>query len=216
MKGGEDLLVTDWLFRRPGWEEARGSQWRLDCCLLLPERSWYCYWPGFLALLNRWRLMRGQTRNSGKASLGPLQQQRGVKTSNTLPCSFPAEGWAGSSYGVKVGVCPGVEPGGWLRWLAHPWGGVECRGHSQYPVFAPGSSEVAVAYLVSLYLVQNLPQLHMRTAQLHMRTVIFSPLKFLCILLMEVMFFQVQALQQKVWSLGLCQWGSDGGLIQTS
>ena len=80
-----------------------------------------------------------------------------------------------------------------------PLGGVECRGHSQDPVFAPGSSEVAVGYLVSLYLVvQNLPQLHMCMAQLHMRTVIFSPLKFLYILLMEEMFFQVQALQQKV------------------
>ena len=213
MEGEGDLLVTDGLFRGPGWEEAQGSQWRLDCCLLLPERSWYCYWQGFLALLNQWRLIRSQTRNSGKASLGPLQQQRGVETSNTLPCSFPEEGWAGSSYGVRVGVCPGVGSEVWLKWLAHPWGGVECRGRSQYPVFAPGSSEVAVGYLVSVYLVvQNLPQLHMCTAQLHVRTVIFSPLKFLYILLMEEMFFQVQALQQKVWSLSLSQWGSDGGL----
>ena len=62
----------------------------------------------------------------------------------------------------------------------------------QYPVFAPGSSEVAVGYLVSLYLVvQNLSHLHMCMA-------IFSPLKFLCNLLMEEMFFQVQALQQNV------------------
>ena len=41
--------------------------------------------------------------------------------------------------------------------------------------------------------VQNLPQLHMLT-------VIFSPLEFLCILLLQEMFVQVQALQQR--SLG--------------
>ena len=114
MEGGGDLLVTDGLFRGPGWEEAQGNQWRLDCCLLLPERSWYCYWLGFLAFLNQWRLIRGQTRNSGMASLGPLQQQRGVKTSDTFPCSFPEEGWAGSS---QPGEGRGVS-WAWVREVA--------------------------------------------------------------------------------------------------
>ena len=42
-------------------------------------------------------------------------------------------------------------------------GGVECRGHEQCPAFAPSSSEVAVVFLVFLYLaVHNLPQLHTR------------------------------------------------------
>ena len=56
-------------------------------------------------------------------------------------------------------MCPGVGVEGWLRGSAHPFGGVECRGHAQYPVFAPGSAEVAVGvFLVFLYLVvQNLP-----------------------------------------------------------
>ena len=39
--------------------------------------------------------------------------------------------------------------------------------------------------------VQNLPQLHMLT-------VIFSPLEFLCVLLPKETFVQVQALQQRV------------------
>ena len=89
-------------------------------------------------------------------------------------------------------MCPGVGPEGWLRWSAHPLGGVECRGHAQCPAFAPGSSEVAVGFLVFLYLVVHyLPQLHMPT-------VIFSPLSFLCILLLKETFVQVQALQQRV------------------
>ena len=57
-----------------------------------------------------------------------------------------------------------------------PLCGVEFRGHTQYPAFSPGSSEVAVGvfFLVFLYLlVQNLPQLHMHA-------VIFSPIQFLC------------------------------------
>jgi len=45
-----------------------------------------------------------------------------------------------------------------------------CKGHEQYPVFAPGFSEVAIGILVFLYtLVHNLPQLHMHTA-------VFSPI----------------------------------------
>ena len=66
-------------------------------------------------------------------------------------------------------MCPRVWSEGWLRCFAHTFGGVECRGHAQYPAFALGSSEVAVGFLVFLYLVHNLPQLCMHA-------VIFSPL----------------------------------------
>ena len=48
---------------------------------------------------------------------------------------------------MNVGVCPGVRPEGWLKWFAPPSGGVERRGHIQYPAFALGSSEVAVGLL---------------------------------------------------------------------
>ena len=34
-----------------------------------------------------------------------------------------------------------VRQVGWLRWSAHPLSGVECRGYTQSPGFAPGSSE---------------------------------------------------------------------------
>ena len=63
---------------------------------------------------------------------------------------------------------------------------------SQHPVFALGSAEVAVALFGPLCLVvHNLPQLHMHTVS-------FSPLQFLCILLLEKLFVQVQTLQQRV------------------
>ena len=41
-------------------------------------------------------------------------------------------------------MCPGVGLEVWLGWSAHPLGGAVCRGHAQYPAFAPGSLEVAV------------------------------------------------------------------------
>ena len=92
---------------------------------------------------------------------------------------------------MRIGAGPGVGPEGWLRWSARPFGGAECRGHAQCPAFAPSSSEVAVGVLDFLYLVHNLPQLDMHT-------VIFSPLWFLCILLLDETFVQVQALQPRV------------------
>ena len=67
-------------------------------------------------------------------------------------------------------MCPRVGLEAWLRWSAHPFGGVLCSGHAQDPAFAPSSSEVAVGFWGFLYLVVcNLPQLYMHT-------VIFSPL----------------------------------------
>ena len=67
-------------------------------------------------------------------------------------------------------MCPGVGQERWLRWSAHPFGGVESRGHAQYPAFAPDHSEVAVGLFGFLYLaVHNLPQLHLHA-------VVFSPL----------------------------------------
>ena len=46
-------------------------------------------------------------------------------------------------------MCPGVGPEGWLRCFAQPFGGAECRGHVQYPAFAPSSSEVAAEFFWS-------------------------------------------------------------------
>ena len=74
-------------------------------------------------------------------------------------------------------MCLGIRPEGWPRRLAHLCGGVVCRGHAQYPAFAPDPLLLLLALqkkqlssLVFLYLVVcNLPQLGMRA-------VIFSPL----------------------------------------
>ena len=71
---------------------------------------------------------------------------------------------------MRIGARPGVGPEGWPGWSAHPLGGAVCRGHAQSPAFAPDTSEVAVGFLLFLYLVvPSLPQLGMRA-------VIFSPL----------------------------------------
>ena len=43
---------------------------------------------------------------------------------------------AGSLYGVRVGMCPGVRPEGWLRCFAHPLGGAGCRGACTVPCFS--------------------------------------------------------------------------------
>ena len=62
------------------------------------------------------------SENKPQAPL-PTPQGRGQ------PCSL---------HGVRVEVCPGVEPEGWLGWLAHLLDCVVCRRHAQYPAFAPG------------------------------------------------------------------------------
>ena len=50
-----------------------------------------------LCLLNQYKLIEGQTRNSGKALLGPLLQQQGVRTINTFPCLLTPWAWRESS-----------------------------------------------------------------------------------------------------------------------
>ena len=64
------------------------------------------------------------------------------------------DGWrAGSLHGVRVGVCPELGLEGWLRCVAHPLWWCCVQGAcavphicSQHPVFAPGSSKVAVRF----------------------------------------------------------------------
>ena len=43
-------------------------------------------------------------------------------------------------------MCPGVRLEVWLRWSARPFGGVECRGHTQDPAFALSFSELTVGF----------------------------------------------------------------------
>ena len=94
---------------------------------------------------------------------------------------------------MRVGACPGFRLEGWLRCFAHRFGGIECRGHAQYRVFAPSSSEVAVGYFWSFCILSIICPNCTCTQVLFF----FSPLEFLCILLLEETFVQVQALQQR-------------------
>ena len=90
-----------------------------------------------------------------------------------------------------------------------------CRGHAQYPAFAPGSSKAAVGFFgLFVSLVQNLPQLCMLA-------LLSRPLEFLWILLLEETFVQVQSLQQRVSGLAcliLTRWGQSrwvDGILET-
>ena len=50
-----------------------------------------------------------------------------------------------SLYGVRVRADLGASQK-WLRWSAHPLGGVVCRVHAQYPAFSPSTPEGAVGF----------------------------------------------------------------------
>ena len=52
---------------------------------------------------------------SGKALLGSLLQQVGASSSRSLAHSLAELGQAGSFYGLRIGVCPGLGLEGWLR-----------------------------------------------------------------------------------------------------
>ena len=126
-------------------------------------------------------------RNSGKTLLGLVLQQEGAKISNGIPCLLPERGRAGP-LGVMVGAIGGSGQRGGLGGLSTPLV-MLCAGIILSTCFwswhlRNGSWVLAVLY----HVVHNLPQLSMHR-------VIFSPLQFLCILLLREMFVQVQALQ---------------------
>ena len=83
-----------------------------------------------------------------------------------------------------VGVCSGIGLEGWLRWFTHPFGGIVCRGHVQYPAFPPDSLEVAIGFW-------SLLGMH----------ACFCPVQSLCVLVLKEMFVKVPALQQWVPSI---------------
>ena len=53
-------------------------------------------------------------------------------------------------------MCLGVGAERLLRWFAHLLGGVESRGHSQYSVFVPSSSEVVVGFCFFFILLSRI------------------------------------------------------------
>ena len=86
-------------------------------------------------------LARDQTGNSGKVLLGPLLQQKGEpeQTTLSLACLLPKQRQTSSLLAGRVVVCLGVQLEGWLGCFAYPLGGGVCRGHVQYPAFAPNT-----------------------------------------------------------------------------
>ena len=133
-----------------------------------------------------------------------------MRTSNRFPCLLAKGGWAGSSYGVRIAVCPRVRPKEWLREFAHSFGWCWMRGAGACswavtcfllltPCFCFWILRVAVAFCFLLYVlaflypfVHYLPELCTGTQ---------LPLvhhSFLCILLLEETCVQVQALKQRV------------------
>ena len=67
---------------------------------------------------------------------------------------------------------PGVGPEGGLRWFAYSLGGVVCRGHVRYPVFASdvlfllqALQKWQLGFLVSLYVLgpEFAPTAHARS-----------------------------------------------------
>ena len=153
----------------------------MDCAHCLWGTSYwtrYCYLPGFLvSLIDRnWQ----ETRQKIQVRLywGPCcNRGEWEQVTVSIACSL-RWGWAGSLYGVRLGVGPGVRLEGWLRWFAHPLGGAECRGmrsallllltaHFCSWLFRSGSWVFLVFFLYLI--VQNLLQLCMHAA-------IFSPL----------------------------------------
>ena len=86
-----------------------------------------------------------------------MQQCEEAKANNRFPGLFSKGMVNGSLYRVRVRAGSGIWLEGWLRWSAHPLGGVLWRVHAQHPAFAPDSSEVEVGFLVFLYLVWFAP-----------------------------------------------------------
>ena len=99
---------------------------------------------------------------------------------------------------------PGVRMEGWRRWFAHPLGGGVAGGmlntlvFSQVPLFAPGSSQVAVGMFVVVVVAVLFVSLSGIGPNCTCTKLFLGPMQFVCILLLEEICVHVQALQQRV------------------
>ena len=129
-------------------------------------------------------LIKNQTRDSGKALSESLLQQGWMKT-NTVSLAHSPRLGVGSwlfPWGEGNNV-PGLQSETWLRCFTyHPSPVVLTAGSMCGPLLLlPALQKWQLGFLAFLYLfVYNLPKLGMHE-------VIFSPLQFLCILLLEEM-----------------------------
>ena len=98
-----------------------------------------CYPSGFLASFNQQKLIRGQTRNSGKALQGPLLQWRGARGTRTNRSPRGASLFLTQDEGR--GVTRGQAGGGMAQVVCPPlnqWCFVQGNALQQ-AAFAPGS-----------------------------------------------------------------------------
>ena len=98
--------VSDFTDQEGNWNDLARSPSNLE--LLLTR---------VLDFLNQWKMIRGQTRNSGKAFLGFLLNAK--QQIPLLACSRRRRGWAGSLYGVKEGS-RGADTNEWLNKKINP------------------------------------------------------------------------------------------------
>lgn len=62
--------------------------------------------------------------------------------------------------GRRGGMGPRARLEARPRWSAHPFGGIECRGHAQYPAFAPAFAPEVARLGALTPVVYHLSQLH--------------------------------------------------------
>ena len=114
-----------------------------------------------LRLFNQKKLIRGQTKNSGRALLGLMLQHKGGKASNSFPSLLLERGGGELLNAVRVEAVPWVRLG-WRSGL----GGLP----SALVVFPAPQKGQLVGFLFFLYLVVH------DLSQLCLHTVIFSSL----------------------------------------
>ena len=121
-----------------------------------------------------------------------------------MPAPFERDELPGSLYGVRVGVCPRVRLEEWLRWFGIPLVVLSARGMCSTLLLPDTLLLLLTPYLCSQlfrsgsWILVFLYLVHKFAPVTHASSNIFSPFKFLCILLFEETFVQVHGLQQSV------------------
>ena len=123
-------------------------------CPLWPTCS-FCDQPGAgpspsVGTDDRWgeKFRRGFT--------GARAAVEGGRTSDGCPARSPRRRVSWFLKWVRAVAGPRVRPERGPGWSAHPLLGVVCRGCEQDPAFAPDTLEVAVGFLVFLYLLSTI------------------------------------------------------------
>ena len=125
--------------------------WGTEFSCLIPG-SGECCPPGFQASLITRNQSEARQETGARLQWSPCSSSRGSNKQSSLAHWPPEAGWAGSFYGVRLGVCPGVRQEGWLRRFAHPLV-VVCAGGT---CSARLLLSALWAYLAFLYLLSRI------------------------------------------------------------